>query len=172
MKRAVVSVLVIACAAGCVVAAGAVGAGAFVADRFVSLMPLGPMFPECADADERLASSLGTLGILDARPDGAEPYGKREGGCDDDDRLAYAGQSYRLPGSRAGVLSFYRKAALRDGWKSAPVSEREEGLEQICLAKVVDGRNAYLSVWYPRKAEEGGAYHLQVRSGPSGGNLC
>ncbi|MFF3440596.1 nucleotide kinase domain-containing protein [Streptosporangium sp. NPDC002721] len=137
------------------------------------LMPRSP-FPRCTDDDKRLASALTVLGILDARPAEATPDGKRLGGCDDDDRLAYAEQSYRISASRVDVPSFYREAAIRDGWKQAPVPEQEEGVTQICLTKVINSRNVYLSVRYSGRPEEkdGGEYFLQASSGPSGGNLC
>lgn len=114
------------------------------------------------------------LSILDARPVEAKPDGKRLGGCNDDDRLAYAEQSYRISASRADVPSFYRETAIRDGWKQAPVPEQEDGVTQVCLTKVIDSRNVYLSVWYSDRPEEkdNDDYFLQVSSGPSGGNLC
>ncbi|MEU0487564.1 hypothetical protein ABZ260_51550, partial [Streptosporangium sp. NPDC006013] len=113
-------------------------------------------------------------GKLNARPVEAKPDGKRLGGCNDDDRLAYAEQSYRLSASRADVPSFYREAAIKDGWKPAPVPKQEESATQVCLTKVINSRNVYLSVGYSDRPEEKDSddYFLQVSSGPSGSNLC
>ncbi|GAA0823233.1 hypothetical protein ACFQVD_34430 [Streptosporangium amethystogenes subsp. fukuiense] len=62
----------------------------------------------------------------------------------------------------------------KDGWKQTPVPKPEEGVTQVCLAKVINSRNVYLSVWYSDRPEEKDSddYLLQVDSGPSGGNLC
>ncbi|WP_326639131.1 hypothetical protein OG884_32115 [Streptosporangium sp. NBC_01755] len=116
MKRLIVVVLVVGGLAAAAVV-GVLGAGSFVVDRLgLLLMPRSP-FPRCTDDDKRLASALVVLSILDARPVEAKPDGKRLGGCNDDDRLAYAEQSYQLSASRADVPSFYREAAIKDGWK-------------------------------------------------------
>ncbi|MFI6452491.1 hypothetical protein ACIBF6_13115 [Streptosporangium amethystogenes] len=174
MKRLIVVVLVVGSLAGAVAAIGVLGVGSFMADRLVLLlMPRSP-FPRCTDDDKRLASALVALSILDARPVDAKPYGKRDGGCDDDDRLAYAEQSYRVSASRADVPSFYREAAIKDGWKSVPVPEQEESVTQVCLTKVINGRNVYLAVWSSDRPEDKNSddYFLQVSSGPSGSNLC
>ncbi|MEU4323638.1 hypothetical protein [Nonomuraea dietziae] len=174
MKRLVVAVLVVGGLAGAVTAAGALGAGAFMADRLSSLLMTRSPFPRCSDDDKRLASALVALSILDARPADAQPYGKRGGGCDDDDRLAYAEQSYRLSVSRADVPSFYREAAIKDGWKPAPMAKRQEWAARVCLAKVIDNRSVYLSVWYSDGPEDEDStdYFLQVSSSPSGGIPC
>ncbi|MER6174398.1 hypothetical protein [Streptosporangium sp. NPDC001681] len=174
MKRLIVAVLVVGGLAGAAAVVGVLGAGSFVVDRLgLLLMPRSP-FPRCTDDDKRLASALVVLSILDARPVEAKPDGKRLGGCNDDDRLAYAEQSYRLSVSRADVPSFYREAAIKDGWKSAPVPEQEESATQVCLTKVINSRNVYLSVGYSDRPEEKDSddYFLQVSSGPSGSNLC
>ncbi|MGW5681710.1 hypothetical protein [Nonomuraea sp. NPDC003754] len=160
MKRAIVAVLVVGCAA----VAGAFWILEVVANRF--------FFPyRCTEEDKRVASSLVRLGVLDVRPDAAEPYGGRRGGCDDDDRLAYAEQDYRLPGSRAGVLPFYREAAGKGGWERVAGEEDAAGL---CFRKSVQGRVVYLSVWVADGAPEkdGADYVVQVSSAPSGGSLC
>ncbi|MEU8207427.1 hypothetical protein [Streptosporangium sp. NPDC049046] len=174
MKRLIIAVLVVGGLAGAVAAVGALGAGTFVVDRLVLLlMPRSP-FPRCADDDKRLASALVVLSILDARPAEAKPDGKRLGGCNDDDRLAYAEQSYRISASRADVPSFYREAAIKDGWRQTPVPESEEDVTQVCFTKVINSRNVYLSVGYSGRPEEKDSddYLLQVNSGPSGSNLC
>lgn len=160
MKRLIVAVLVAACV---------LTVGAYVKDRLVSLMK--SPFPRCADDDRQLGSHLVALSILDAHPVGATPYGKRLGGCDDDDRLAYAEQSYRLSASRADVPAFYREAAIKDGWRSAPVPEEGAGMTLVCLTRVISGRNVFLSMSYS-DGKGGDEYLLQVRSGPSGSNLC
>lgn len=174
MKRLIVAVLVVGCLAGAVAAVGVLGAGAFVVDRLALLLIPRSPFPHCTDDDKRIASALVVLSILDARPVDAKPYGKRSGGCDDDDRLAYAEQSYRLSGSRADVSSFYREAAIKDGWKPAPKQEEWEEVPQVCLTKVINSRNVYLLVWYSDRPEEKDSddYFLQVLSGSSGSNLC
>ncbi|AWS42518.1 hypothetical protein [Streptosporangium sp. 'caverna'] len=169
MKRAIVTVLAVGCIAGGVAAMGAMGVGSFVEDRLVSLMLPQSFFPyRCTEGDKRFASSLATLGILDAHPAGAKPYEERDGGCNDDDRLAYAGQSYRISGSRADALSFYRKAVIKDGWKPAP--KDMEG----CLVKAVGGRKVYLSMGFPDVPREKGLdeYYVQVNSTADGGGLC
>ncbi|MEU3166292.1 hypothetical protein [Streptosporangium sp. NPDC006930] len=174
MKRLIVAVLLVGGLAGAVAAVGALGVGTFVVDRLALLLMPRSSFPRCTDDDKRLASALVVLSILDARPVEAKPGGKRMGGCNDDDRLAYAEQSYRISASRVDVPSFYREAAIKDGWKQAPVPEPEEGVAQVCLTKVIDSRNVYLSVGYSGRPDEKDSddYLLQVGSGPSGSNLC
>ncbi|MFD0887475.1 hypothetical protein ACFQ08_23265 [Streptosporangium algeriense] len=172
MKR--LTLLVLVFVVGGVAAFGFLGGGAFLADRLISLWMPDSIFPRCTDDEERFASVLGRLGVLDARPVGAEPYGRRGEGCDGDSRIMYAERSYRLSTSRAGVLSFYREAAAKDGWKPAPVPERWEATTEICLTKVIDGRNVYLSFWYygGPEGKKYGDYFLKAGSEPGGGNVC
>ncbi|MFD1933441.1 hypothetical protein ACFSKW_18450 [Nonomuraea mangrovi] len=170
MKRAIVAVLAVGCVAGGVVAVDVAGVGSLIGDRLVSLMLPTSFFPyTCTDDDKRFASSLATLSILDAHPVDAKPYDGRDGGCDDDDQLAYAGQSYRLSGSRADAVSFYRKAVTKDGWKPAPAEMGED-----CLVKTVDGRKAYLSLGFSDRPVEKhpNDYYVQVSSAAGGGGLC
>ncbi|GHE32637.1 hypothetical protein GCM10017673_39330 [Streptosporangium violaceochromogenes] len=171
MKRLVIAMLMVGALGGAVAAVGGLGVGIFARDRLASSLMPDSLFPRCTDDDRRLASALAALSVLDARPAGAEPYGRRGGGCTDDDRLAYAEQFYRVSASRTGIPSFYRKAAIKDGWKPAPKRENEEA--RTCLIKIVNGRKAHLSVGYSdQPGEKSRVYSLQVLSGPSGGNLC
>ncbi|GAA2686444.1 hypothetical protein GCM10010412_073950 [Nonomuraea recticatena] len=171
MKRAiVVAVLAAGCVAGGAVAIDVAGVRHFVRDRLVSLVLPKSFFPyKCTDDDKRFASSLATLAVLDVHPVDAKPYEERDGGCNDDDQLAYAGQSYRLSGSRADALSFYRKAVIKDGWKPAP-----EDMGEGCLVKTIDGRKVYLSVGFPDRPVEKHVndFYVQVSSAPNGGGLC
>lgn len=52
--------------------------------------------------------------------------------------------------------------------------KQEESATQVCLTKVINSRNVYLSVGYSDRPEEKDSddYFLQVSSGPSGSNLC
>ncbi|MEV7009701.1 hypothetical protein [Streptosporangium sp. NPDC051022] len=177
MKRAVVLLLAVACATGTAAAVGVVRGGAALEDLAVSQMMPESVFPRCTDDDERLTTAFTTLGVLDAHPEGATPYGNRDGGCDDDDRLSYAGRSYRLSAPRADLPSFYQEAGARDGWRPVPVPPPErkgDDVAWLCLTKVINDRKAYLSVsrldGAEGKADDG--YYVRVVSGPSGSNLC
>ncbi|MEN3533988.1 hypothetical protein AAH991_02645 [Microbispora sp. ZYX-F-249] len=125
----------------------------------------------CTAAEEALATSLGTLPILNARPDGATPRGGRETGCDRDDALVSAGQSYDLPVPRTGVLSFYRDAAQRDGWTRSP---DDEGDGTACLVRRIGGRDVHLSVWFigPEAGRDGDGYHVSATSSLDGAGRC
>jgi len=125
----------------------------------------------CTAAEETLAASLGALPILGARPDGVTPRGGREIGCDRDDALVSAGQSYDLQGPRTEVLSFYRKAGLREGWTPAP---DDEGDDTLCMVRRTGGRDVHLSVWFsgPERGRAGDGYHVSATSSLEGGGRC
>lgn len=154
MKRSTIAVLVAVCVGG--------GAALVALVAFLAL-PEG-----CTAEDDRLAASLATLGILDARPVNATPQGGRSSDCHGDGRIVTAGQSYRSSGPVAEVLSFYRDAAITDGWKPSP---EDDGEEVSCFTKSVGGRDVDLSVWFP---EEGGdAYDVDVSASiTDGGGWC
>ncbi|MGW5260525.1 hypothetical protein ACWEQG_06115 [Microbispora sp. NPDC004025] len=125
----------------------------------------------CTAAEEALAAALAALPTLDIRPEGATPRGGRVAGCDRDDALVSAGQSYELPGPRTGVLSFYRYAARREGWTRSP---DDEGDGTICLVKRTGGRDVHLSVWFigPVAGRDGDGYHVSATSSLDGAGRC
>ncbi|WP_433368743.1 hypothetical protein [Streptosporangium sp. CA-115845] len=149
MKRSTIAVLVV-----CVV-----GAAALVALVAFLKLPDG-----CTAEDDRLAASLATLSILDAHPVTATPQGGRRSGCYGDGRLVNVLQSYRSSGPVADVLSFYRDAAIMDGWKPPP---GEDGEGVSCFVKSVGGRDVGFSVWVVE--EEGEEYDVDVTSSMTGG---
>ncbi|MER5627076.1 hypothetical protein ABT061_39245 [Streptosporangium sp. NPDC002544] len=149
MKRSTIAVLVV-----CVG-----GAAALVALVAFLMRPDG-----CTAEDDRLAASLATLSILDAHPATATPQGGRRSGCYGDGRLVNVLQSYRSSGPVADVLSFYRDAAIMDGWKPPP-GEGREGVS--CFVKSVGGRDVGFSVWVVK--EEGEEYDVDVTSSMTGG---
>lgn len=149
MKRSTIAVLVV-----CVG-----GAAALVALVAFLMLPDG-----CTAEDDRLAASLATLSILDAHPATATPQGGRSSGCYGDGRLVNVLQSYRSSGPVADVLSFYRDAAIMDGWKPPP---GEDGEGVSCFVKSVGGRDVGFSVWVVK--EEGEEYDVDVTSSMTGG---
>lgn len=155
MKRSTIAVLVAVC----------VGGGAALVALVAFLAPA----EGCTAEDDRFAASLATLGILDARPVNATPQGGRSSDCYSDGRIVTVGQSYRSSGPVADVLSFYRDAALMDGWRPPP---EDDGEEVSCFTKSVGGRDVDLSVWFPE--EEGdGDYDVDVSSSVTdGGGWC
>ncbi|MFI6456656.1 hypothetical protein ACIBF6_34475 [Streptosporangium amethystogenes] len=153
MRRSTIAVLVIC-----------VGGGAALVALVASLMlPDG-----CTAEDDRLAASLATLSILDAHPVAATPQGERASGCYDDGRIVNVLQSYRFSGPVADVLSFYRDAALMDGWRPAP---RDGGEGVSCFVKSVGGRDVGFSVWVMEAdgAGRGDDYDVDVTSSVTGG---
>ncbi|WP_157529951.1 hypothetical protein [Microtetraspora niveoalba] len=125
----------------------------------------------CGAEDDRLAASLAALGILDAHPAGATPQEGRSSSCENDDRITTVVQTYRASGPRAELLSFYREAAIRDGWTPPP---EDDGEGVGCFTKSVGGRTVELSVWIPEAIGEEHAddYDVDVSSSPEGGGWC
>jgi hypothetical protein len=121
----------------------------------------------CSDRDERFVATLKDLSILMTHPDGATPKG-RDQGCDTDDGFAHAGQRYQTDMGREGIMSFYRAAAVADGWQvdgENPTPVPSNGLVLSgaagCFHKEVDGTTAYLAVWFPSDFNVPGAPELQ-----------
>ncbi|MER5650945.1 hypothetical protein [Streptosporangium sp. NPDC002524] len=128
-------------------------------------------FPDaCTDADDRFAASLATLSILDAHPVTATPRGGRDSGCYSDGRLVNVMQSYRSSSPVADVLSFYREAAIADGWKPPP---EDDGEGVRCFVKSVDGRNVGFSVRVREESgEDNDVYDVDVASSLLGDGWC
>ncbi|MEV4298001.1 hypothetical protein [Microbispora rosea] len=147
------------------------GAAAQVVAFATGSSSAGSSASSCTVAEETLAASLEALPILDARPDGATLRGGRETGCDHDDALVSAGQSYDLRGPRTGVLSFYRKAGLREGWTPSPDGG---GDDTVCLVRRTGGRDVHLSVWFigSEHGRDGDGYHVSATSSLDGGGRC
>ncbi|GAA3092176.1 hypothetical protein GCM10017600_48620 [Streptosporangium carneum] len=145
-----------------------VGGSVVVAAPFVSwVLTYG-----CDADDDRLAASLATLGILDVRPADATPQEGRSSTCENDSRVTTVGQAYRVSGSQADVLSFYRDAAIKDGWTPSPESE---GKGMDCFTKSVGGRDVELSVWFLDvlgEEEHRDDYVVDVTSSLQGGGWC
>ncbi|GAB3137229.1 hypothetical protein [Microbispora hainanensis] len=77
-------------------------------------------------------------------------------------------------GPRAEVLSFYRKAGLREGWTPSP---EEEGDGTVCMVRRTGGRDVHLSVWFagPEQGRAGDGYdgyHVSATSSLDGGGRC
>ncbi|MFF0246308.1 hypothetical protein ACQP10_27395 [Streptosporangium sandarakinum] len=157
MKRSMIAVLVAIC----------VGGGAVLVAPIAFLV----LFYGCNADDDRLAASLATLSVLDAHPANATPLKGRGSSCDNDDRITTVGQTYRPSGPRAEVLSFYRDAAIRDGWTPPP---EDDGEGVGCFTKTVGGREVELSVWFLDEMGEkyGDDYDVDVTSSLDGGGWC
>jgi hypothetical protein len=156
MKRLTIAVLVVACA----------WVGALIAPAAFFVLTYG-----CNADDDRLGTSLATLGIFNARPANATPQGERSSSCENDDRITTVGQTYRPSGPRADVLSFYRDIAIKDGW--VPPSE-DDGEDVDCFIKSIDGRDVELSVGFVSATGEkyGDDYEVLVSSSMDGGGWC
>lgn len=111
--------------------------------------------PGCSERDERLATVLAASPILASAPASAVPTNSYSG-CDTDDGFAHAGRQYRTHLDREDIMSFYRRAAIADGWQadgedptpvpsSGQISSRARG----CFHKQIDGTAAYLTGWFP-----------------------
>lgn len=77
-------------------------------------------------------------------------------------------QSYRSSGPVADVLSFYRDAAIMEGWKPPP---GEDGEGVSCFVKSVGGRDVGFSVWVVKEEGEeySDDYDVDVTSSMTGG---
>ncbi|PZG40961.1 hypothetical protein C1I98_22240 [Spongiactinospora gelatinilytica] len=84
--------------------------------------------------------------------------------------LAYADQSYALRGTHEAVPALYRSAAIREGREVVRAPEPYDGMNLVCLTKVVNGQKAFLAVHTSKVG--GGDYHLAIRSAADGGDLC
>ncbi|MCG5215431.1 hypothetical protein [Streptosporangium sp. KLBMP 9127] len=122
----------------------------------------------CTAEDDQFAAALATLSILESHPADATPQRDRGSTCDNDDRIVSVWQSYRSSGSRADALSFYRDAAIMDGWK--PVLE-EGGEETGCFIKSFGRSEVHLSVSMG-EAVYGDGYDVKVSSSLDGGGWC
>ncbi|MER6950717.1 hypothetical protein ABT294_42535 [Nonomuraea sp. NPDC000554] len=121
----------------------------------------------CHGAEDQLAESMKAHRIFETYPPGAQAQGQRESTCDDDDRVVDVSQEYRLPSSRDDVIDFYRKLALRDGWKPSP--EMREA-DDFCFTKAIDGKDTDLTVW---TGDESDTFYVGLSSSiESGGWWC
>ncbi|MCC5580260.1 hypothetical protein IMZ11_32030 [Microtetraspora sp. AC03309] len=157
MKRSTIAVLVVVC----------MGLGAVL----VAPIALWVLTYGCTADDDRLAASLATLSILDARPVNATPLEGRSSSCENDDRITTVWQTYRLSGPRADVWSFYRDIAIKDGWMPPP---EDDGEGVVCFTKSIDGRDVELSVRFVDATGEkhGDDYDVDVSSSVDGGGWC
>ncbi|MFB9893499.1 hypothetical protein [Planobispora takensis] len=147
-----------------VLAAVCLGAGAvLVAPAAFLVLTYG-----CTAEDDRFATALAGLSILDVHPVTATPQGERDSSCDDDDRIVTVWQSYRSSGPSADVLSFYRDAAFMDGWK--PLMG-EDGEETGCFVKPVGVSDLHLSVSMGEETYDAD-YDVDVSSSADGGGWC
>ncbi|MFG2823640.1 hypothetical protein ACGFX4_29965 [Kitasatospora sp. NPDC048365] len=132
----------------------------------------------CTSADaalqDPLAAQVRTLGT----PQGAQVDGESSTGCDEDDRFAYAGQSYAEPTRRADVVAHYRAAAVRNGWLAAPPEPDEPTWRHdptgerigLCFTKQIDGVTSHLAVSWAFEGEQG--YTVEARASRTGGSWC
>ncbi|GHE38012.1 hypothetical protein GCM10017673_45610 [Streptosporangium violaceochromogenes] len=151
---------------GAVLTAVCVGVGAAV----VVPVALSAPIPECTAGDDRLAASPAALGILDAHPADATPQGGRGSGCDGFSGTVIVGQSYYTSALVADVFSFYRGAAIMDGWKPGPA---DEGEGVSCFTRSVGGREVRLSVGFLETGKkDGDDYDVNVSSSVDGGSRC
>jgi hypothetical protein len=123
----------------------------------------------CGADEERLSSTMASLSILDARPSGAEPQGEPDAECEDDDAVPYVEQVYRFSGTVDEVASFYRKAAMEDGWEPY---QKGKGLEEaLCFTKNMSGHEIELFMVFGSPGEDVEEYTVNLNSG-GGGWLC
>ncbi|MGV9600907.1 hypothetical protein ACWDR1_30020 [Streptosporangium sandarakinum] len=118
----------------------------------------------CRADEDRLAAALTTHPILTAHPATAEPRGRPHAGCENDDAIPYADQTYRFRGTWNEVATFYREAAAKGRWK--PYGEGSEGL---CLTRTTGGLELELFVSRP---PEGNADEYTVTVSAAAGWLC
>ncbi|RBQ17831.1 hypothetical protein DP939_23520 [Spongiactinospora rosea] len=170
MNPAIGKMAALACGAGLLLGGGALAVGMMSGNGLVQAVAAKYVSPGCPQERERMGEALGRLGVLDVRPPGARPS-KRYAGCEPDDDLAYADQSYTLRDTHEAVPALYRSAAVRDGWKVVPgVRPEDDDVDLLCLTKVVNGQKAFIGVRTNKTG--GGDYHLAVRSAATGGVLC
>ncbi|MFE5832727.1 hypothetical protein ACFQ8W_21070 [Streptomyces sp. NPDC056508] len=158
-----------------------VGAGGIAMIAATGVWALSGGLYGCTGADQELAPTLASLSILDAHPSQTQPQDERYSGCDEDDGFAYAGQYYRYTTSRVGVLSFYRQAAVEDGWRlesaNPSPSPAPDSLavdtSALCFEKTVAGTTAHLAVWFPSDlGDSTGNYGLDVTASHDGSAWC
>ncbi|MEW1903655.1 hypothetical protein ACFQ67_31240 [Streptomyces sp. NPDC056488] len=158
-----------------------VGAGGIAMIAATGVWALSGGLYGCTGADQELAPTLASLSILDAHPSQTQPQDERYSGCDEDDGFAYAGQYYRYTTSRVGVLSFYRQAAVEDGWRlesaNPSPSPAPDSLavdtSALCFEKTVAGTTAHLAVWFPSDlGDSAGNYGLDVTASHDGSAWC
>ncbi|MFD9127686.1 hypothetical protein [Kitasatospora sp. NPDC059571] len=132
----------------------------------------------CSADDRRLQEPLAAEARALGAADGARADGDAYGGCDEDDRFAYAGQGYAEPGGRAQVVAHYRAAADRNGWQPAPPDADEPAWRRdpsgerigLCFTKALHGTTARLALRWD--TGEGGGYTVEARASRTGGAWC
>jgi hypothetical protein len=125
-------------------------------------------FYGCGAAEKQLSTAIASLPILHARLAGADPQGEPYKGCENDDMVPYAEQTYRFSGTWGEVEAFYREAAMKDGWKFYPESVEPE---MLCFTRSADDHEFELLVELGPSGERANEYTVTASSG-SGGWLC
>ena len=113
--------------------------------------------------------------ILTAAPSGAVPVDRYTTlGCEDDDGIGVAGQSFRYGGDRDELVSFYRSALARQGWTVLPGSTASGVIGSLCARRLVGGQPASALVALDRT--DPARYAVEVSSGGGddgdGGGWC
>ncbi|MEU3164148.1 hypothetical protein [Streptosporangium sp. NPDC006930] len=139
------------------------------------LMFWGPLGYGCTNSDKRLAPALKSLDIFDYRPLGAIPEKDIQTGCEPDDRYAYAEITYRFSSSKDSLLSFYRNAAIVDGWTfEAPLLGPESQDSKLCFSKPVGDTTAllFLNILQDKDKDQNGRYLIGAAASHSGSASC
>jgi hypothetical protein len=136
------------------------------------------VFGGCSAADRSLREPLAAETLALGTPDGARTEGDAYGGCDEDDRFAYAGRGYAEPASRSETVAYYRAAAARHGWQPAlpdrdePAWRRDPSGERIglCFTKPLRGTTAHLAMSWDLGGGPG--WTVEARASRTGGAWC
>ncbi|WP_157099912.1 hypothetical protein [Microbispora sp. ATCC PTA-5024] len=132
---------------------------------------------------KQLTSELASQRLLLLHPDEARVKGDRHSGCNQDNAYVYVGRAFAFSGAASDMLSFYKKAALGDGWEAVtgdlPSDSSTSNTREVCFSKAVKGGTAFAYVAVSADSENGstGEYAITLSSGggewPSdGGVLC
>jgi hypothetical protein len=155
-------------------------AAAVVAVPVLAVVCLAPdvVFGGCSSADRSLREPLAAETRALGTPDGARADGDAYGGCDEDDRFAYAGRPYAEPARRSETVAFYRAAAARHGWQPAapdpdePAWRRDPTGERIglCFTKPFHGTTAHLMMGWDLGGGPG--LTVEARASRTGSAWC